>query len=372
MNFVIIKDKLKDGLDIVSRFVSDSANLPILKNILIKTEENKITLTATNLEGGIVYTAPGKIIKQGSFTVPAGLLSQVVNNIQHDRLNIEKKEDGLEITTDNYHAKIQGVPADDFPIIPKIKNMNSFAEMETKIFREALEQTVAATQFSDLRPELNSILFSYGRDNLTLVGTDSFRLAEKTIPESQFSTNEKKEWNMLIPLKTAQELSRVLKAEGKVKIYKDANQILFVTEQFELISRINEGTFPDYHAIIPKQFYAEAIVSREELMNALKLIGVMANFGNEITVRVSPSKKALELFSKNSGQGDNTYVLPAKISTKHETMEASFNWRFLLDGLKNIAAEEVFFGISEENKPAMLRTPQKGWYFYILMPILKG
>lgn len=372
MNLIIIRDKLKEGLDMVSRFSSEAGNLPILKNVLFRAEENKIFLTTTNLEGGMVYTIPGKVIKQGSFTVPASLLAQVVNNIQEERLNIVQKEGFLEVITDNYQAKIQGSPAEEFPLIPKLKNMSSHIELDIKTFRESLDQTLVATQLSDLRPELNSILFSYDLNKIRLVGTDSFRLAEKAIPESQFSAQEKKEWKILIPLKTGQELSRVLKGEGKIKMYKDENQLLFVADHFELVSRTLDGTFPDYESIVPKQFHTEVTVSREEFMNAIKLTGVMASQGNEITIKSSPSKKTIELFSKNVGQGDNTYMLSAKVETKHEQIEANFNWRFLLDGLKYIETEEVLFGINEEHKPAMLRAPQKSSYYYIVMPILKG
>ncbi|MEK7608547.1 MAG: DNA polymerase III subunit beta [Patescibacteria group bacterium] len=372
MNFVILRDKLKEGLDIVSHFVNDGNNLPVLKNILVRADENKITLSATNLESGISFYIPCKVIQQGSFTAPANILSQVINNIQQDKINVEQKNSFFEIKTENYQASIQGISSEDFPIIPRIKNITTSLEIEGKILKEALDQTTTATQFSDLRPELNSILFSYGLNNITFVGTDSFRLAEKKLQESQFSSNEKKEWSVLLPLKTAQELSKTIKNEGKIKINKDENQILFKSENFEIISRTIEGAFPDYQAIMPKQFYAEITASREEFINALKLIGIMADFGNEITVRISPGKKAIELFSKSKNQGDNTYVLSAKIDCKKDAIETSFNWRFLLEGLKSISAEEIFFGINEENKPAILRAPQKGSYFYILMPILKG
>ena len=372
MNIAAIKEKLKEAVDVVSRVASEHPNLPILRNISISAREGKIKLVATNLEIGITYFLPGKVIEEGSITVPAALLSQVVGNIQQDRLSLVAKNSSLEITTDNYHATLQGLPAEDFPIVPEIKNKAACFVCDAETIRAALSQTLSASQFSELRPVLNSVFFRFLLDKIVLVATDSFRLSEVGVPETQFETTASKEIQKLIPLKTASEVVRIIKDGEKIKICFDENQVLFQTERFELLSRLIEGTFPDYQAIVPKSFSVEATLNKEEFASAVKLSGVMSGSVNEVVVRVSEGKKAIEIFSGESSLGENTSVLAAKIDTKKtKTIEAGFNWRYLLDGLRTIQSEEVFFGLNEENKPAMLRSPQKTQNFYILMPILK-
>ena len=150
MNLIIIRDKLKEGLAMVSRAIGAEQKLPILKNVLLTVGDNKATLVATNLEVAITYGILGKVIAGGKITVPAGILTNIIQNIQSERLSLEVKKTILEVRTDNYEAKIQGLGAEDFPIIPKISN-DDFIEIDGGVLKEALNQTLIATQFSELR-----------------------------------------------------------------------------------------------------------------------------------------------------------------------------------------------------------------------------
>jgi len=142
MKFIVIKDNFKKGLSLIDGVSGDNLNLPILKNILIETEGGKIKLTATDLEISISSFISGKIIETGKFTAPAGLLLNLINNIKDERLNIEVKSNKLEIKTDSYAAAIQGLPADDFPITPKIKKQSESLEIKSEVLRDALNQVL--------------------------------------------------------------------------------------------------------------------------------------------------------------------------------------------------------------------------------------
>jgi DNA polymerase-3 subunit beta len=370
MNLVVIKEKLKEGLDAISRAAGESSQLSVLKNVLLETKKNKLELTATNLELAITYSVLGKIIEEGKTTVSLNLLQNLVNALQSERINLGLKNNILEIKTDNYKAKINGASAEDFPIIPKIKNKTSFIEIDGGLLKEALAQVVIATQFSEIRPELNTILFSCKRDHLLFAATDSFRLAEKNIGEKQFTSTFEDNFTCLIPVKTISELLRITKETAPVKIYKDENQILFETEQWECISRLAEGTFPDYKQIIPKKFEAEIILEREEFGSAVKLTSVLSSRINEVIIKLNETQKAVEIFSSEEAAGENDYILSAKITGKFNPV--SFNWKYLTDGLKALKTNEVYFGLNEENKPCELKSPNDPTYFYILMPILKA
>ncbi len=369
MKVVVMKNNFKDGLFAVERAAGENANLPILKNVVLETAENKLKLTATNLEIAISFSVSGKIIENGRLTVPIGVLANLIGGIASERLNLENKKNVLEIVTDNYQASVHGTPGDEFPLIPRIKNTEQYLEIESGALKDALSQVVIASQFSELRPELNSVLIDFSLDNLKIVATDSFRLAEKTVAASQFQSNHEEPFILLLPLRSAQELLRILKDEGRIRIYHDENQILFRTDQLEFFSRLMEGTFPDYRAVIPQTFNAEMHLSRQEFLNALKLAGIFSTRGNEVGIRVLESKKAVEIFSSDQAVGENSYLLSAKL--RGTAKEVSFNWRYLTDGLKALKTEEVFFALNEDNKPALLKAPNDGSYFYLIMPILK-
>ncbi len=370
MKFVAIRSNIKEAISIIERAAGENANLPILKNVLIETESNKITFTATNLEVAITCFVSGKVIENGRVTAPLSLFSNIITNIQSDRLNFGKKGNALEIKTDNYSATLQGLPAEDFPRTPKVNDSGDYFEVKGALLKEAIQQAAVASQFSDLRPELNAMLFDFSIDTLKLAATDGFRLAERSIPQSFFTTKYKEPFRMLIPLKTSQEVVRMAKDDENVRISRDESQVLIKTDRAELISRLTEGSFPDYSQLIPSKFATEVTVSREEFANAIKLAGVFGQKTSELKLVVHPAKKAVEVSSADQALGENDYLLPAKI--KGNEIESFFNWRYLADPVRALKTEDIFIGFQEETNPALIRPTGDSSYFYILKPILKS
>ena len=370
MKFIAIRTNIKDAISTIEKAVGENTNLPILKNILIEAENNTITFSATNLEIAITHCVAGKVIENGKITVPLGLFSSLIGNIQSDRLNFEKKENNLEIATDNYNAVINGMPADDFPITPKIKNTEGYIEIKSITLKEAIQQVTVASQYSDLRPELNSVLFNFSLESLILASTDGFRLAERSIAANLFTAKKKEPFKMLVPLRTSLEVARIMRDEEIVRIYQDENQVLFKTDQTEIISRLVEGSFPDYSAIVPQEFAAEIVVDRNEFLNAIKLAGVFGQKNSEVKIKIHQNKKAIEINSADQALGENNHILPAKI--KGDIPEVFFNWRYLSDPMKSIKMEEVFLGLQDDAGPALIRSVSDISYFYVLKPILKS
>ncbi|MDO8430004.1 MAG: DNA polymerase III subunit beta [bacterium] len=365
MILVVLKNNLKDGLSAIERASSENNNLPILKNVLIKTFNNKIQLSATNLELAITKFVSGKIVEEGSITVPLSTLLTITNNINNEKINLEVENNTLKFKTDNYEAVIQGLPEEEFPIIPKIENTNNYLQIGSEIFKDSLLKVINAVQPSEIRPEIGGVLLDFQITNLKLVGTDSFRLAEKTINESNFKCTFQRGFKIIIPLKTAQELLRII-TDGEVNLFIDPNQILIKNNDLELISRLIDGVYPDYEQIIPKDFKTETIIEKEHLVSAVKLVSTFSGKVNEIKIKVGDSKKNLEFYSANQYIGENKYLVPAKI--KGEAFETSFNWRYLMDGLKNFNSKELVFGVNGDNRPSILKNSTDSSYFYILMP----
>ncbi|MEK7193743.1 MAG: DNA polymerase III subunit beta [Patescibacteria group bacterium] len=370
MKIIVLRKNLKDGLGIISGVKSTNVNLPILKNFLIETIDNKIKLSATNLELAITCYVSGKIIEKGALTVPLDIFFNIINNLSDERINIEIKSNNIIIQTDNYEAKIQGINKDEFPIIPQIINNKSFIEISNQAVIESLNSIINSAQFSETRPELNGALFDYQINLIKLAATDSFRLSEKIIYDDKFKSPINNNFKLIIPSKTIQEAIKAfssLPENTQAYIYFEPNQIMFKNENIEIISRLVNGEFPDYQPIIPKTTETELILNKEKLISALKLTSAFTQRLNEIKIIIKENTKNIEVYSSSQGLGENQYLIPTKI--KGPTTEAVFNWRFLLDGVKPLKTESVFFGLNGGNKPALIKSPDDGSYLYILMPI---
>ncbi|OGY64094.1 MAG: DNA polymerase III subunit beta [Candidatus Harrisonbacteria bacterium RIFCSPLOWO2_02_FULL_41_11] len=366
MKVIILKDNFRDGLNAVEKTTAENVNLPILKNVLIKTFNNRIQISATNLELAVTKFISGKIIEDGSITVPLSALLSIINNLNAERVNLEVKNNILTLKTDNYEAIIQGLPEEEFPIIPKIENTENYLRLDNEILKEGLLKVINAVQISELRPELSGILLDFQITNFKLAGTDSFRLAEKTINENNFKCNFSKGFKIIIPLKTIQEFLRI-PISGEITILTDLNQILFKNDDLEIISRLISGNYPDYEQVIPKTLESEVIFEREQLLSAVKLVSTFSGKINDIKINAKEGKKSLEIYSANQYLGENKYLVPVKM--KGEIFNLSFNWRYFVDGLKNFNNSEIFLGVSEGNHRSIIKDPKDASYFYILMPI---
>lgn len=363
MKLVILKNNLKSALDAASHAIGDNANLPILKNVLIKAEGGKIIFSTTNLETAIIKTVAGKIIEDGSITVPFALFNSVINNIQNERIDIENKGSAIKIKTDNYEAVIQGLNSEDYPIIPKINPQSGFIEIDGEIIKSAVEEVISAAQISELRPEISGVLFNIENNSVKLAATDTFRLAEKTIYDSQFKNNFEKGVKVIFPLKPLQEIMRVINPKSSVKFYTDGSQIMIDSDDLEIITRVIDGEFPDYTPIIPKTISTEITIDKNEIINALKLASSFTSKNNEVRLKIGSDGKTVEIYSADSLLGENKYLISAKITGK--PVEVYFNWRYLLDGLKNIESETAVIGLQDKS---IIKSLGDSSYFYILMP----
>lgn len=368
MKLIILKNNLLEGLSSVERSVGDNTNLPILKDVLLKTENNKITITSTDLELAVKYFVPGKIIETGVATVPFSIFNNIIKNLNSERIALEERDKKLFVNTDNYEASIHGQDPKEFPIIPSIQNKKQSIKVNTGVFKEILSNVIVASHYSDIRPEISGVLISYENKRLTLVATDSFRLAEATLGADQAQSSFDK-ISVIVPLKTASELLRIISDEENnvIEIFIDPNQILFRTSTQYIISRLIDGNFPEYQAIIPKQTKTEALVNRQELLSAVNLTKVFSGKASDITIKIGDNKKFLEVYSADSVLGENHYKIPTKL--KGDKFSISFNWRYLLDGLKIYKGEEITLGVTAPDRPVVIKSVNEPLLLYVVMPI---
>jgi DNA polymerase III subunit beta len=372
MKFKILKDNLKKGLSIVAHLTNKNINLPILNNILIKAKKEGIELISTNLEISVNHFLRGQTDDEGEVTVNSKLINEYISLLPEDKIEVEKKGNNLNIKCQNHKTKIVSQGVEDFPAIPSLKEVNLFI-VEIKKIKEALSRVIFSVSTSDSRLELSGVLFVFEEDELTLVGTDSYRLAERKIKIKKEKKSENKK--IIVPAKTIQELIRILnnfKTEeelsnsDELKITLNESQILFSFASTKIISRIITGNYPDYEQIIPKKEKTKVIVNKNELSRAIKSAGIFSKTGiNDIELRFK--KEKITIFSSSSQTGENSVDVPSK--TSGEDNNVFVNYKYLLEGLNNMKSEDVEIKVVDNNFPCVVKEKEEEGYLYLVMPI---
>jgi len=364
MKIVCTQENLNKGLSLVSNIANKSSNLPILNNVLLKADKDGLTLITTDLELGIKVSIRGKIDEEGEFTVDAKLLHNFVSFLPRENINLILKEDSLDIKSSNQETSIKGLAAEDFPLIPDMEKTN-VVELPTQEFKKSLSQVLLAASLDTSRIEINAVNFNFKDNNLTLAATDSYRLAEKKL---ELSNGQKTD--LIIPLKTLQELSRVLneQAEKKLKIYFNENQILFEFDGVELTSRVIDGRYPDYNQIIPKEFKTEAKCDINKLVPAVKSVALFCKQGiNDIRLNFDSKNQKIIIATASSNTGTSVAKVDAQI--KGEDNDIVFNYRYLLDGLAQLGTTQVNVKINNNSSPGLIQPLGDDKYIYLVMPI---
>ncbi|MCX6720853.1 MAG: DNA polymerase III subunit beta [Candidatus Staskawiczbacteria bacterium] len=371
MKVEILKENLKNGLNVVEKIVGKNLSLPILDNVLINAEENYLSFSSTDLETALKIWLLAKIMKKGKVVVPAKFLSNFVSLLPNDKVSLEEKKQGLYIECKSFKNQIQGFSPEEFPLIPEFKNLD-YIEIDNKKFCQGLSQIVDIASPSQARPEISGIYFIFSKNIIKIVATDSFRLAEKSITlEAPVKNNV----TFILPQKPAREIINTLgEKEGKLKIYFSANQLMFEFPmadvphpQVQIISRLIDGEYPNYEEIIPNKFKTHITIKRDEFLNQIKAASLFAGKINEVKIIANVENKEVEIFAQDPDIGESKSSISAKI--EGENIEVSFNHKFLIDGLLNIKSSEVIFEVSKEEGPCILKPVGDASYIYVVMPI---
>jgi len=338
-----------------------NASLPILNNILIKTENGRLKVSATNLEIGVNYIIGAKIEEVGQIAVPARIISDFIGNIADDKVSLTTKNNILSINSDRYKTQILGFDAKDFPIIPKIKS-KPLASIPAKLLRNSLITVLDSVAVSETRPELAGVFMDFNHDKVIFAATDSFRLTEKNV---DFKNVQKQFF--IIPRNTVVELIRIAgELEGDLAFNSSDNQISFSNEDFEMVSRIVDGNYPDYKKVIPDKFVSKVLVRKDELDKTIRVAGLFSS--NISDIKISCSEGKLAVLAKNSDRGEIETFIDA--SLKNQPFEVSLNFHYLLDGLKVIDTEKVILEFTGQGSPLVIRpNDDKKDVVYLIMPL---
>jgi DNA polymerase-3 subunit beta len=364
----VMQENLARGLSVVSRAVSNRSTLPVLANVLLKTEDAGLKLTATNLEIGITYWVPGKIETDGATTVPAKLLTDLVNSLPAgDRVDLELQTgDVLHLRCGRFESHIKGIDADEFPAIGAAGERPT-TRIAQNVLRQALAETAFAAASDEARPILTGVLARFEGDKLTLAAADNYRIAVKTIP----ILDAVPETSVVIPARALNELARVLADVDdpvEVVLAGGRNQILFHLDGIDLVSRLIDGQFPNYQQVVPTSHTTRAILDREELLRAVRPAALIAHeSANIVKLQVSADGEPGITVSANAEVGDHVGQVEASVEGDGTTI--AFNARYLADVLTNVAADQFALELNGPLSPGVFKPIGDDQYIHVVMPV---
>jgi DNA polymerase-3 subunit beta len=361
MKLQVTQENLNRALGSVARVANSRGTLPILANVLIKTTGNRLSLAATNLDIAITHYIGAKVSTEGSITVPARLMQDFVSSLPGGVINLDLEETKLHVTTDQYKSSINGIVADDFPVMPAITTGKSWT-VSSLALKRGLQQVVFAASGDETRPVLTGVLVHTIDGKLYLAATDSYRLAEKEL------TANKETVSLLIPANAMQDLLRILgDNDTPVQVTHNEQQVLFQVGDIELVTRLVDGKYPDYRRLIPESFTSEAILKRADLVNVTKVSSLFAReSAGSVTIELDEEAQSLSIRSVASQLGENTAKAAAKVTGSGSI---TLNSRYLLDALAVLSGDEVGFGFNGKLEPTLIRDPSSTDYQHVIMPL---
>lgn len=376
MKVSCLQENLARGLSIVGRAVATRSTLPVLSNILLQTDNGRLKLAATNLEIGITCWIGAKVEREGAITVPARLLTDFVNSLPPDKIDME-----LEARTQTLHLKcarmdanIKGIDPTEFPVIPTLETEDKIT-IEPDVLRQMVEQVGFAAATDDSRPVLTGVLVKFDKETVTFEAADGFRLSVRraTLPAPR-----PQPVRAIIPARALVEVSRITGDQEEpveMAITDQRSQVLFHLANTEVVSSLIDGNFPDLTQIVPKSHSTRTVVNTTELQRAVRTASVFARDASNI-VRLSVSAPDemgvghVTVATTGSESGDNQGVVDAKVTG--DPVEIAFNARFLAEVLSVLHAPEVAIETTNSASPGIFRPMGRDDFVHVIMPMHVG
>ena len=360
MIIITNQKKLLFAVRALEKIISRNVSLPILNAILVKTENGRVKLAATNLEIGINYWIGARIEENGEIAIPARIFSDFLSNITDENVTLKVQKNVVSINSEHYKTQILGMETKDFPIIPKILKNSPF-KINSLTLKNALMNVFDSTAISETRPELSGIYVNIGNNRAEFAATDSFRLSEKII-ELKDSVSK----SFILPRNTAIEIIRLTEnLDEDITCVVSENQILIYGEDFEVISRLIDGHYPEYKRVIPDKFISLARINKSDFEKNVRMASIFSSTISDIKLKAG--KDLMEITAKNSERGE--IVANVACDIKNKPFEVAVNYHYLLDGLKILPTENVVLEFTGDGSPLVLRGENQKDQTYVIMPL---
>jgi len=403
------QENLAKGLSIVGRAVSSRTTMPVLSNILLEAKNNQLRLAATNREIGINCWIGAKVEDEGAITVPARLLSEFVNSLPPERIDMELavRTQTLHLRCARFEANMKGIDAFEFPLIPTAQAHDDPSdegrnavpivdgvqmELETGGLRKMIDQVIFAASSDENRPTLTGVEVTFTSDRLTMAATDGYRLSLRSVPLSQDGglSGAEEKITVIVPARSLGELARISADADETRpvqviVTQARNQILFqlwgkgeeargAFHQVELVSELIDARFPDYRATIPKTHSTRTVIDTASLLKAVRVALLFArDNANIIRVSVAPGNGEtmgqMRLTATSAEMGDNVSELDAMV--EGDSLEIAFNAKYLIDVLSQIDQPQVVLETTQPTRPGALRPIGMGEeeFLHVIMPM---
>jgi DNA polymerase-3 subunit beta len=362
MEVVLDRDTFLKGLQMVHNIVEPRQTLPILANVLLDAEGETIRATATDLEVGGRVSIPARVASPGRVTVSARKLAEIVKELPAAALTLKVGEgSAVIIRCGGVNYRLVGLPADDFPaVVPAAPA--GWLTLEARTLREMLAQTVFAVSHDESRYALNGVLFSLQPKQLRLVATDGHRLAVSTRSTGQGLSGV----TGIVPRKAVIEIMRVLGAAEDVQIAITENQFVLQMPNFVLTARLIEGQFPNWEAVMPRNYPGRLAVARSALAAALRRVAVMAEERNKpVRFILTPGRLTLAAASHELGEAEEVL----EVEWTGPDLTIGFNARYVLEGLSPMEGEDLVVEFKDSLSPGVLKNAQDDGYCCVIMPM---
>ncbi|MCD6575218.1 DNA polymerase III subunit beta [Candidatus Aerophobetes bacterium] len=368
MKVICDKEKAIEGVRIAQNAIT-SKTLPILSHILLSAKEKRVEVTATNLETTIRSSFEADVEEEGSICLPGDKLHSILRELPTGKFSLEADETKSLIKMNDISFTLVAIPSEEFPEVPPITKTTLSLSQNT--LQGILTKTMFSAGQDEVRPNLNCVLLESSPENqekegffLKAVATDGRRLSYLTIPHPSIS----EPFKVLIPLKAARQLTKILSGEGEVKIGIEENRILFVTSGFSFFSQLIEAKFPDYQGVIPRDYKVSFEVDKERFIAAIKRVSLLSEEQTRL-VKFYLEENSLAISSTSAGLGSAYEKIPIKKDREIDKMGISFNAVFLLEALRAIEGEIVEVHLIDQESPGVFLPKESKNYLHILMPV---
>jgi len=364
MKLTVLQENLKNALSSLQKAIPNKPQLPILSSIYLKAEKDQLTLAATDLYLGIKSTIPAKVSKPATLVVPGEILKNLIFSFEAGEIAIHQKGSSLILEYGNSTSSLPHQTADEYPQFPIVEGKSY--SLPTQLLSDIERYISFAAAVDQTRPALASLLFSFKKSGLEVVGTDGFRLATFSAKEGL----DDFEGEILIPIKSMSEVFRMVsQTESKTvdfKIVEELKQVLFVVDGVEIYVRLTEGEYPPYQKIIPPEFEHEIALDWQEFAAQVKRAFLFSRDTSNI-IRLVMADGTMKITANSPAHGDFEGELSVAYKQK-EPLEIAFNAMYLLDFLNIQKEGELLFLMNESLKPAAFKIQDVDQYLYVVMP----
>lgn len=366
MNLTISKEQIINGLQAVQNVVSTRTTLPILSNVLLEAADNRLKLTATDLDVTVSCSVEAQVKKPGATTLPVKKLFGIVRELGNNELELEVDEKNTcSIRAGASFYKVNGLAAEEYPPMPRFKDEKKVS-LKQETVKGMMKKTSFAISTDESRYVLNGIFMSLKDHKLTMVATDGRRLA---LVDEEVDVTEQSQGEFIVPAKAVNELNRLLQPTGEVEIRYGDNQAAFHLKDEKgfsvlILTKLIEGNYPNYRQVIPGEAKERVPIMREELLHALRRAEIMTSEkSNSVKMTFTKNNLAITANSPEVGEARESIA----VNYKGKDMAIAFNPKYMIDPLNALAEDEVFFELIDELSPGVLKI--NGPFLYVVMPM---